>query len=238
MIFTSFVSIILLTPSYYQSSYETIFEKCLESFSKHDIFIVVINMIFKKLLVQYEVDHNLSHEQMAELCGVSRATYFRWLAGSTKLRTRTKENVAEVLGVSNINEVLEESENYKPILGTTRAGYDMYAEQDIQGYVKVTSEDSANGDYFLRVEGDSMEGSHIYDGDLIYVQQCECVPSGSIAVVLIGEEATVKKVVYKNDLMILEASNPKYESRYFTSKEVEELPVRILGRVRFVRTDF
>lgn len=103
---------------------------------------LVISMIFKKILVQYEVDHNLSHEQMAKLCGVSRATYFRWLSGSTKLRTRTKENVANVLGISNINEVLEESENYKPILGTTRAGYDMYAEQDIQGYIKVTNEDA------------------------------------------------------------------------------------------------
>lgn len=199
---------------------------------------LVISMIFKKILVQYEVDHNLSHEQMAKLCGVSRATYFRWLSGSTKLRTRTKENVANVLGISNINEVLEESENYKPILGTTRAGYDMYAEQDIQGYIKVTNEDAVNGDYFLRVEGDSMEGSHIYDGDLIYVQQCDSVPSGSIAVILIGDEATVKKVIYKNDLMILEASNPKYESRYYTLKEVNELPVRILGRVKFVRTDF
>lgn len=190
------------------------------------------------MLIQYEMEHELSHEEMAKLCGVSRATYFRWLAGSTKLRIRTKENVAKVLNVSNIDEVLEESENYKPILGTTRAGYDMYAEQDIQGFVKVTHEDAVNGDYFLRVEGDSMEGSHIYDGDLIYVQQCESVPSGSIAVVLIGEEATVKKVVYKNDLMILEASNSKYESRYFTPNEVAELPVRILGKVRFVRTDF
>lgn len=195
-------------------------------------------MIFKSMLIQYEMEHELSHEEMAKLCGVSRATYFRWLAGSTKLRIRTKENVAKVLNVSNIDEVLEESENYKPILGTTRAGYDMYAEQDIQGFVKVTHEDAVNGDYFLRVEGDSMEGSHIYDGDLIYVQQCESVPSGSIAVVLIGEEATVKKVVYKNDLMILEASNSKYESRYFTPNEVAELPVRILGKVRFVRTDF
>ena len=199
---------------------------------------MVITMIFKRLLVQYEIEHELSHEEMAQLCGVSRATYFRWLAGSTKLRTRTKQNVGKVLGINNIDEVLEESENYKPILGTTRAGYDMYAEQDIQGYVKVTHEDAVNGDYFLRVEGDSMEGSHIYEGDLIYVQQCNTVASGTISVVLIGEEATVKKVIFKNDLMILEASNPKYASRYFTPKEVESIPVRILGKVKFVRTDF
>ena len=199
---------------------------------------MVMYMIFKNLLIQYEVEYELSHEEMAKLCGVSKATYYRWLAGSTKLRTRTKENVARVLNISNIEEVLEESENYKPILGTTRAGYDMYAEQDILGYLQVTHKDAANGDYFLRVEGDSMEGSHIYDGDLIYVQQCVNVPSGSIAVVLIGEEATVKKVIYKNDLLILEASNPKYESRYFTPDEVDDIPVRILGKVQFVRTDF
>lgn len=202
------------------------------------MFLMVVSMIFKKLLIQYETDHHYTHEQMAELLGVSRATYFRWLAGSTRLRTRTKENVAKVLNIPDIDEVLEESKNFKPILGKTRAGYDMIAEQDIEGYIKVTHEDALKGDYFLRVEGDSMEGSHIYDGDLIYVQQCDVVPSGSIAVVLIGEEATVKKVIYKKDLLILEATNPKYESRYFTPEEVKSLPVRILGRVRFVRTDF
>lgn len=99
---------------------------------------------------------------MAKLCGVSRATYFRWLSGNTKLRVRTKENVSKVLDIDNIDEVLEESENYKPILGTTRAGYDMIAEQDIEGYIKVTHEDAKQGDYFLRVEGDSMEGSHTH----------------------------------------------------------------------------
>ncbi|WP_407384415.1 LexA family protein [Holdemanella porci] len=83
-----------------------------------------------------------------------------------------------------------------------------------------------------------MEGSHIYEGDLIYVQQCNTVAFGTISVVLIGEEATVKKVIYKNDLMILEASNPKYASRYFTPEEVDSIPVRILSKVRFVRTDF
>ena len=43
------------------------------------------------------------------------------------------------------------------------------------------------------------EGSHIYDGDLIYVRCQSEVQSGSIAVVMIGDEVTVKKVKYKND---------------------------------------
>ena len=49
---------------------------------------------------------------------------------------------------------------------------------------------------------------------------------------------TVKKVKYKNDLMILEASNPKYEARYFTAEEIIDQQVKVIGLVRFVRTDF
>lgn len=83
-----------------------------------------------------------------------------------------------------------------------------------------------------------MIGSHIYDGDLVYVAKSDTVSSGQIAVVLVGDEVTLKKVYYKNDLMILEASNPEYESRFFTKEEVVDLPVRIMGVVRFVRRDF
>ncbi len=42
----------------------------------------------------------------------------------------------------------------------------MYAEENIEGYVELGQSDSQNGDYFLRVQGDSMIGCHIYDGDL------------------------------------------------------------------------
>ena len=70
------------------------------------------------------------------------------------------------------------------------------------------------------------------------MQQCDCVESGQIAIVLVGQEATIKKVYYKQDLMILEASNAKYNSKFFTQQEVEELPVRIIGLVRYVRRDF
>lgn len=83
-----------------------------------------------------------------------------------------------------------------------------------------------------------MEGSHIYEGDLVYVQKCNTIASGQIGIVLIGDEATIKRVYYKDNLMILEASNPKYESHFFTMKEVEETPVKIIGLVRFVRRDF
>lgn len=195
-------------------------------------------MQLKELLIQYEIQNDLNHLDVANKVGVSLSTYYRWINGeSTKLKRNTIERLSNVLEC-DIDSVIEETNRIKPILGKVKAGYDLIAQQDIEGYVELGKADAQKGDYFLRVKGDSMEGSHIYDGDLLYVQICNEVPSGSIAVVLIGDEATVKKVKYKNDLMILEASNPKYEARYFTAQEVETLPVRIIGIVRFVRTDF
>ena len=195
-------------------------------------------MQLKELLIQYEIQNDLSHLDVANKVGVSLSTYYRWINGeSTKLKRNTIERLSNVLEC-DIDSIIEETNRIKPILGKVKAGYDLIAQQDIEGYVELGKADAQKGDYFLIVKGDSMEGSHIYDGDLLYVQICSEVPSGSIAVVLIGDEATVKKVKYKNDLMILEASNPKYEARYFTAQEVETIPVRIIGIVRFVRTDF
>ena len=195
-------------------------------------------MQLKELLIQYEIQNDLSHLDVANKVGISLSTYYRWINGeSTKLKRNTIERLSNVLEC-DIDSIIEETNRIKPILGKVKAGYDLIAQQDIEGYVELGKADAQKGDYFLRVKGDSMEGSHIYDGDLLYVQICSEVPSGSIAVVLIGDEATVKKVKYKNDLMILEASNPKYEARYFTAQEVETIPVRIIGIVRFVRTDF
>lgn len=195
-------------------------------------------MQFKEVLIQYEIQNNFSHAEVANRVGVSLSTYYRWLTGeSTKLKKGTIEKLGEVLDC-DIEQVLEETNRIKPILGRVKAGYDMYADQDIEGYVELGKADASKGDYFLRVKGDSMEGSHIYDGDLIFVEKTDYVKSGSIAVVMIDEEVTVKKVIYKNDLMILEASNPKYESKYFTLAEVEEKKVKVIGLVRFVRTDF
>lgn len=195
-------------------------------------------MILKELLVQYEIQNNLSHAEVAEEVGVSLSTYYRWISGeSTKLKKTTIQKLSKVLDC-DIEEVIEETNRIKPILGNVKAGYNLWAEQDIEGYIELGQADAQKGDYFLRVVGDSMEGAHIYDGDLVYVQSCSTVESGRIAVVMIGDEATIKKVYFKNELMILEAANPKYESKFFTMQEVEEIPVKVIGLVRFVRTDF
>lgn len=195
-------------------------------------------MLLRELLIKYEIANNKSHVDVANEIGVSLSTYYRWINGeSTMLKKGTIAKLSKVLEC-DIQKVLDEEENFKPLVGSAKAGYDMFLDENIDSYIEVSRKDGRNGDYFLRVKGDSMEGSHIYDGDLIYVKKTDSVKSGQIAIVMIGDEVTIKKVIYKNDLMILEASNPRYEARYFSAGEIEELPVRIIGIVLFVRTDF
>ena len=195
-------------------------------------------MLLRELLIKYEINNQKSHSEMAALIGVSLSTYYRWMNGeSTQLKKRTLNRLSELLAY-DIQKVLHEQEKFKPLLGTVKAGYDLYADENITDYIELNDEDAKKGDYFLKVVGDSMEGAHIYDGDIVYVQQCDTIASGKIGVIMIGDEVTIKKVIYKQDLLILEAANPKYQSRYFTKEEVATLPVKILGAVRFVRTDF
>lgn len=194
-------------------------------------------MTLRELLVQFEIQNNLSHADVAKEVGVSVSTYYRWINGeSTKLKKTTIQKLSTVLDC-DVEKVIEETDRIKPILGNVKAGYDLWADQDIEGYLELGQSDAQKGDYFLRVVGDSMEGAHIYDGDLVYVKKCDTVQSGQISIVMIEEEATIKKVYFKDNLMILEPANSKYESKFFTMKEVEETPVRIIGLVRFIRKD-
>ena len=154
-------------------------------------------MILKELLIQYEIQNDMNHAQVAKLIGVSLSTYYRWINGeSTKLKKTTMNRLSDVLDC-DVEKVIEESNRLKPILGSVKAGYDLWAQQDIEGYVETGKADAEKGDYFLRVVGDSMEGSHIYEGDLVYVKKCDTVRSGQIAIVMIEEEVTIKKVYYK-----------------------------------------
>ena len=194
-----------------------------------------------EILRQRKEQLGLTVEDLMREVGVSRATLFRWMAGTTtRIPSSKLEKLAAVLQTSVDHLTgMDETSIMKPILGTVKAGYDLFAEENILGYEEVSEKESQLGDYYLRVQGDSMTGSRIYDNDLLYIKACDYVESGQIAIVIIAhQEVTVKKVIWKQDMMILEATNPNYENRYYTKEEVNELPVQIIGRVVFNKINF
>lgn len=196
-------------------------------------------MNFKEYLKKYKERMGVSNEYIASQLGVNRSTVTRWLKGDTKVTNpEVIEKLSFILGV-DVESLINSEERYeKPVLGEVKAGYDLLIDENFEGYEQVTQDDYYRGDFFLRVVGDSMSGAHIHDGDLLYVKKCNDVPSGTIAVVLINRcEVTVKKVVKKEGLLILEPANPSVDIRYYSQEEVESLPVEIIGKALYSRSD-
>ncbi len=197
-------------------------------------------MLLKDLIKEYKGRTGLNNEAIAKMVGVSRSTVGRWLSGDiTNLQLETTRRLNEVLGI-DIDKMMSDHTfaRQKPLLGEVKAGYDRYLDNNIQGYIEVNEEDDVRGDYFLRVKGDSMDLARIHDGDIVFIKSCDHLRSGSIGIVMVGEEVTIKRVIIKDDLLILEAANPAYDNRYFTKKEVAELPIRILGQVIYAKSEF
>lgn len=196
-------------------------------------------MNFKEYLKKYKEKMGVSNEYIASQLGVNRSTVTRWLKGDTKVTNpEVIEKLSFILGV-DVESLINSEERYeKPVLGEVKAGYDLLIDENFEGYEQVTQDDYYRGDLFLRVVGDSMSGAHIHDGDLLYVKKCNDVPSGTIAIVLINRcEVTVKKVIKKEGLLILEPANPSVDVRYYSQEEVESLPVEIIGKALYSRSD-
>ena len=120
-----------------------------------------------------------------------------------------------------------------PVLGRVVAGIPIEAVEEILDYEEITPELAATGEFFaLKIRGHSME-PRMMEGDVVIVRRQDDVESGDIAIVLVnGNEATVKRVKKQEDGITLIATNTSvYEPHYYSNKEIEELPVRILGRV-------
>ena len=73
--------------------------------------------------------------------------------------------------------------------------------------------------FFIRVDGDSMNGAGIFSGDLLIVDKALTASNGKIVVALLNGEFTVKRLILKNDDIILQAENPKYPSIYVKPSE-------------------
>jgi repressor LexA len=116
-----------------------------------------------------------------------------------------------------------------PIVGRVTAGDPILAIENIEGYVNfdrnlVSSEDV----FLLRVKGDSMIDAHIQDGDFALVKPQKDAENGEIIVALIDDEATIKRIFKKRDLIRLEPANPTMEPIVIKKGEKK---VTIVGKV-------
>ena len=112
-----------------------------------------------------------------------------------------------------------------PLLGHVAAGMPLFAEENFEGNIPISAMLVGNGKVFaLRVEGESMIGAGIMDGDIAVFSQQAQVENGQIVVAMVDEAVTLKRFYKEKNRVRLQAENPAFPPIYTAD-------VRILGRL-------
>jgi repressor LexA len=112
-----------------------------------------------------------------------------------------------------------------PLVGQVAAGEPMLAEENIEEYVTVPGIAGGDeGEFILRIKGDSMKDVGILEGDHVVVRRQDTAADGEIVVALVGDEATVKRFFRESDHVRLQPENDALEP-------IRVRDVEILGRV-------
>jgi repressor LexA len=148
-------------------------------------------------------------------------------------RGRTPFRPQVVEGARTLEPVLSNDVRELPVLGRIAAGVPIEAIQHERDRVSVPESLLGGGEHFiLEVQGDSMINAGILDGDQVVIRRTDNANSGDIVVALVmGEEATLKRLRRKGASIALEAANPAYETRIFGPDQVE-VQGKLVGLIR------
>ena len=186
----------------------------------------------------------LRQQDVADILSVAKSTYSYWESGKIEINNDNLFKLAEYYGVS-IDHLLGRTPYppasqsiIVPVYGVIPAGLPMEAIQDIIDYEEIPAEMAAGGKEFfaLKLRGNSMYPDY-EEGDIVIYQKADDCDSGDeCAVIVNGDDATFKKVIKQKGGVVLQPLNvAEYEPMYYSDKEIEELPVRVIGIARELR---
>ena len=201
-------------------------------------------------LKELRTKKGLLQKDVAKAINVGRSTYVKYENGDSEPSMKILIELADffevttdyILGKTNTpNENKLYSNIYKikkkkiPLLGEIACGQPIFASEDRESYVM--SGTDINADFCLKAKGDSMTGARIMDGDIVFIKETPIVNNGDIAAVVIGDEATLKRIYFypEKGKLVLQAENPKYEPLVYVGEELNE--IRILGKAIAFQSD-
>lgn len=182
----------------------------------------------------------LTLEEVGDYVGVGKSTVRKWENGDIENMKRDKiALLSKILKLSPLTFITGEVEygtpdniiplpkmKKIPLLGTIACGEPILAAENIEALIN--ADENLNADFALRCKGDNMINARIFDGDIVYIREQPDVEDGEIAAVLIGEEATLKRVYKYPSKVVLRPENPLYDDMIYSKEEMNE--VRILGK--------
>lgn len=199
--------------------------------------------MFWSNLISLCLDKGITPNKVCSDLGLSTATATKWKNGAVP-RDTTLKKIADYFNVSVSfllgDDVTESTAiimndmpvHMIPLFESVSAGFGAYADNHIIEYIPcfIVSKSEAEETICVKVQGDSM-APKIEDGDVIQVHRQSSVDSGSIAVLLIdGEDAVVKRVIFDGNAIELQSLNTMYAPRRFEGKDANR--VAVLGVVK------
>lgn len=195
-----------------------------------------------KIIRERRNELGLTLEDVGNAVGVTKSTVKKWEDGYISNMRRDKlAELARVLQLDPVvfitgeadadssvppSNVFPISVKRFPMLGKIACGEPIYADEEHESYILANS--NIKADFCLIAKGDSMINARINDGDVVFIHSQPTVENGEIAAVIIGDEATLKRVYLKANVVTLVAENPKYEPMVYAGDELEN--IRILGK--------
>lgn len=199
-------------------------------------------IIFSKNLNYYMEKMDKSQSDIVQDLGINKSTISTWCNGTKMPRMNTIQRLADYFNIKK-SDLVEEKQflpdgaipytNRKmvlvPLVGVVNCGVPLFAEDNIEEYIDTPSEDLETGQtyFWLRAKGNSMVNVGIHAGDLLLIRKQDDVDNGDIAVVSVnGDNATLKRVIKKENAIILQPENPACETKFFVGEEINTIKIR------------
>ncbi len=197
---------------------------------------------FKERLEEALAMRNMTAAELSKVTGIGEGAISQYRKGAYKATQRNLEKISSALNVSiswlmgigddylvrtSPDNIIPMPNTYRvPLIGTIACGQPILAVEEADETVEVP--EYIHADFALRCKGDSMINARIFDGDIVYIKKQPQVENGEIAAVLIGDEATLKRVRLFEDHISLEAENPMYKPIVLWGNDMNT--VEILGK--------
>lgn len=191
----------------------------------------------------------LKQSDLVEMTGISKGALSSYISGRYVPK---QTNIYLISKALNVNESwlmgndapMERNISTKkgvviPVLGRVAAGIPIEAIEDVIDTEEITDEMAKTGTHFgLQIHGDSME-PRMCEGDVVIVRQQDDAESGDIVIATVnGADATCKRLRKYRDGIELISNNPAYKPMFYSNEEIEQKPVRIIGKVVELRGKF
>lgn len=220
-------------------------------------------MTLGNIVKQYRLDNSFSMDEFAKRCSLSKG-YISMIENEInprnnkpiaptlpsimKIATAMNMELDELLkimdGGQKVTLIHQKTPEKKkgiviPVLGRVAAGIPIEAIEDIIDTEEITEEMAKTGTHFgLQIHGDSME-PRMCEGDVVIVRQQDDAESGDIVIATVnGADATCKRLRKYRDGIELISNNPAYKPMFYSNEEIEQKPVRIIGKVVELRGKF